>query len=124
MVAPAQSVAPAQGTPSAVLATLLLAWLFFTFTAQIAATYLLGDVPWRRAAVVGAVPAVVTMALIRYHPAVILAVALAADFAAVQATYRLRYRTAALVTLAHGVASVALAVPLANLAELLTTAPA
>jgi len=123
MVPVAQSVAPSQGGPFAILGTLLLAWAFFTFTAQIATTYLLGDVPWRRAAVVGVVPAVVSMALIRYPPGVILAVALGADFAAMQAVYRLRYRTAGLVTLGHGVASVALAVPLANLVELLTTAP-
>ncbi|MFB6119806.1 MAG: hypothetical protein ABEJ68_01670 [Halobacteriaceae archaeon] len=123
MVPVAQSVAPAAGDVTAYVGTLLLAWAFFTFTAQIATTYFLGDVPWRRAAVVGVVPAVVTMALIRYPPALILGIALAADFAAVHGIYRLRYRTAALVTLGHIVASVALAVPLANLFELFTTAP-
>jgi hypothetical protein len=117
------AVAPTPGTPLALVGTLALAWAFFAFTAQAAATYFLGDVPWRRSLAVGAVPAVVTMALIRYHPAVILAVATAADLAAVHVVFRLRYRTAALVTLGHVVASVALAVPLANLAELLASAP-
>jgi len=124
MLQPAATVAPESGGPLAVVGTLVLAWAFFGFTAQAAATYLLGDAPWRRAAVVGVVPAVVTMALIRYDPPVILAVAVAADYAALSAVYRLSRRRATLLTLGHVVASVALAVPLANLVTLLGSAPA
>jgi hypothetical protein len=114
---------PDAGGPLAFLGTLLLAWLFFSFTAQVAATYLLGDVPWRRALVVGSVPAVASAALIRYPPGVVLAVAVAADFVAVHVVYRVRYRTAGLVTVGHVVAAISLGVPLAYLATLLSTAP-
>ncbi|MFB6135141.1 MAG: hypothetical protein ABEJ04_00090 [Halobacteriaceae archaeon] len=116
-------VEPSSGGPLAFLGTFLLAWALFAFTAQVAATYLLGDVPWRRAVAVGVVPAVVNVALVRYSPAVIAAVALGGDFLAVHLVYRLRYRTAAAVTLLHAAMAVAFAVALSYLAALLGTAP-
>lgn len=119
---PAQ-VEPASGPPLAFLGTFLLGWAFFSFTAQVAATFFLGDVPWRRAVVVGIVPAIVNVALISYRPVSILLVALAFDFAAVHAVYRLRYRTAALVTVLHAAASIALGVTVTYLLALFATAP-
>lgn len=123
MVVPNGTVEPAAGTPLAFVGTLVVSWALYAYAAQVAATFLLGDVPWRRAAAVGTVPAVVTVALINYPPAVIVAVALAADFAAVRVLYRLRYRTTALVTAMHAVVSVILGVGVAYLVRLIGTAP-
>ncbi|CQH61951.1 uncharacterized protein HHUB_3597 [Halobacterium hubeiense] len=117
-------VQPAPGTLGQYVGTLVGGWLLFAFTAHVAATYILGEVPWKRALLVGVAPAVVTVALVRYNPAVIIAVSLAADFAAVHAVYRVKYRTAALVVVMHYVVSLALVVLAANLLALLSTAPA
>lgn len=117
-------VQPAPGTLGQYVGTLVGGWLLFAFTAHVAATYMLGDVPWKRALLVGVAPAVVTVVLVRYNPAIIIAVSLAADFAAVHAVYRVKYRTAALVVVMHYVVSVALVLLAANLLALLSTAPA
>ncbi|MFB6268999.1 MAG: hypothetical protein ABEH83_03585 [Halobacterium sp.] len=116
-------VQPAPGTLGQYAATFLGGWLLFAFTAHVAATYVLGDVPWKRAALVGLAPAVATIALVRYTPLVIVAVSLAADFAAVHAVYRVKYRTAALVVVMHYVVSLALVLLAANLLALAGTAP-
>lgn len=116
-------VQPSPGTLTQFAGTLVAGWLLFTFTAHVAATYVLGDVPWKRALVVGAVPAIVTVALVRYNPLVIVTVGLLADFAAVHVVYRVRYRTAALVVVMHYVVSLALVLLAANLLALLSTAP-
>ncbi len=123
MAIPNGTAEPAAGTPLAFAGTLLVSWLLYAYAAQVAATFLLGDVPWRRAALVGAVPAVATVALINYDPLVIIAVAVAADFGAIRAVYRLRYRTTALVTGMHAAVSVVLGVGVAYLVRLVGTAP-
>lgn len=114
---------PTPGTLTQFAGTLLAGWLLFTFTAHVAATYVLGDVPWKRAFAVGIVPAIVTVALIRYSPLLIVAVGLLADFAAVHVVYRVKYRTAGLVVVMHYVVSLALVLLAANLLALLSTAP-
>ncbi|WP_232686926.1 DUF7473 family protein [Halobacterium zhouii] len=114
---------PGAGTLTQFLGTLVAGWLLFSFTAHVAATYVLGDVPWKRAFVVGVVPAIVTVALVRYNPLVIIAVGLLADFAAVHVVYHLKYRTAGLVVVMHYVVSLALVLLAANLLALLSTAP-
>jgi hypothetical protein len=116
-------VQPAPGTLGQYVATFLGGWLLFAFTAHVAATYVLGDVPWKRAVLVGLAPAVVTIALVRYTPLVIVAVSLAADLAAVHAVYRVKYRTAALVVVMHYVVSLALVLLAANVLAILGTAP-
>lgn len=116
-------VQPAPGTLGQYVATFLGGWLLFTFTAHVAATYILGDVPWKRAVLVGLAPAVTTIALVRYTPLVIVAVSLAADLAAVHVVYRVKYRTAALVVVMHYVVSLALVLLAANLLAILRTAP-
>ena len=116
-------VEPSAGTLTQFAGTLVAGWLLFTFTAHVAATYVLGDVPWKRAFVVGVVPAIVTVALVRYNPLVILAVGLLADFAAVHVVYHVKYRTAGLVVVMHYVVSLALVLLAANLLTLLSTAP-
>ncbi len=109
MVAPTPlQVQPSPGTAAAFVGTLVVGWLFFSFTAHVAASYVLGDVPWRRALAVGAVPAVVTLALGQLPPAAIIVVALLADLAAFHLVYHVRYRTAALAAVFHYVASLAL----------------
>ncbi|MFC3477979.1 DUF7473 family protein [Halobacterium litoreum] len=117
------AVEPAAGTLPQFVGTFLAGWVVFAFTAHAAATYILGDVPWQRAALVGLAPAVVTVALIRYSPLVIVAVSLAADFAAVHAVYRVKYRTTALVVVMHYVVTLAVVLLIANLVALLGTAP-
>lgn len=117
------AVEPAAGTAVQFAGTLLGGWLLFAFTAHVAATYVLGDVPWRRAAIVGVVPAVVTVVLVRWSPLVIVPVTLAADFAAFHVVYRVKYRTAALVTVVHYVVSLAIVLLVANVLALLSTAP-
>lgn len=113
-------------TPGAVVpvvGTFVLAVLFYSFTAHIAARYVLGDVPARHALVVGAVPAVVSFLLQQYGAGVVILFAAAADLVAIQAVYRLKYKTAGLVAIVHYTVSVILGIALFNLARLLSTAP-
>lgn len=117
------AVEPATGTPLQYVATFVGGWLLFGFTAHAAATFVLGDVPWKRGFLVGLAPAVVTVALVRFDPLLIVAVGLAADFVAVHAVYRVRYRTTAFVVVMHYVVSLALVLLVANLLALLGTAP-
>ena len=116
-------VAPVPATPLALVGTFLAGWAFFAFTAQIAASYVLEDPPWRRAVVVGLVPAAASTALIRFDPIVILAVGLAADAAAIHLIYGVRYRTTAVMVAIHYAATLALVLLVANLLALLSTAP-
>lgn len=114
---------PSPGTPLAFVGTLVVGWLFFSFTAHVAASYVLGEVPWKRALAVGAVPAVVTLALGQLPAAAIIVVALLADLAAFHLVYRVRYLTAALATVFHYVASLALVLLATYGLGLLGTAP-
>jgi hypothetical protein len=116
-------VAPAPADPVAFVGTFLLGWLFFGFTAQVAASFFLAEPPWRRALVVGLVPAAVSMALIRFDPIVIIAVGLAADAVAVSRVYRVDRRTTVLVVVLHYAATVAIVIVVSNLLALLSTAP-
>jgi len=117
------TVEPSAGTPLQFVATFVGGWLLFGFTAHAAATFVLGDVPWKRGFLVGLAPAVVTVALVRFDPLLIVAVGLAADFVAVHAVYRVRYRTTAFVVVMHYTVSLALVLLGANLLALLGTAP-
>ena len=121
--AAAGTVEPSAGTPLQYVATFAGGWLLFGFTAHAAATFVLGDVPWKRGFLAGLAPAVVTVALVRFDPLLIVAVGLAADFAAVHAVYRVRYRTTAFVVVMHYTVSLALVLLVANLLALLGTAP-
>jgi hypothetical protein len=103
--------------------TFLLAVLFYGVTAHLAARYVLGDVPIARAFAVGAVPALVSFALGPYHPVYVIPLAAGADFFAIRAIYRLEYRTAGLVALAHYTVSAILGITIYNLVALLSTAP-
>jgi hypothetical protein len=114
---------PAAGGVLAYLGTFLLAALFYTLTAHIAARYVLGTVPLKRAAIVGLVPAAIALLLQQYGPAIVIAVSLAADFLAIRVVYRLKYRTTTLVAVAHCTVSALLGITIFNLVSLLGTAP-
>ena len=108
---------------AALVGTFLIAVLFYAVTAHLAARYVLGAVPVARALVVGVVPAAVSFALGSFHPVYVIPIAAAADFFAIRAVYRLRYRTAGLVALAHYTVSAILGITIYNLVALLGTAP-
>lgn len=122
MAVPPEPVAPAPADPVAFVGTFLLGWAFFAFTAHVAASFFLPDPAWQRALLVGLAPAAVSMALIRFPPAVIVALGLAADAVAVHSVYEVRYRTTAGMVVVHYAATVALVLVLANLVALLSTA--
>ncbi|PSP55600.1 hypothetical protein BRC82_04790 [Halobacteriales archaeon QS_1_67_19] len=107
----------------ALVATFLLAVLFYGATAHIAARYVLGDAPIGRAFLVGIVPALVSFALRPYAPAIVIPLAAGADFFAIRAVYRLQYRTAGLVAAAHYTVSAIAGITVFNLVRLLGTAP-
>ena len=123
LLASVAQIAPVPATPLALVGTFLLGWAFFAFTVQIAASYVLEDPPWRRAVVVGLVPAAASTALIRFDPIVIVAVGLAADAAAIHLIYEVRYRTTAVMVAIHYAATLALVLLVANLLALFSTAP-
>ena len=121
-VAPAQ-LSPASGPPRAYLGTFLLAASFYAVTAHIAARYVLGDVPVRRAVLVGVVPAAVGLALQQYGPATVIAVSVVADYIAIRYVYRLSLRMAAGVSVVHYTVSAILGITLFNLIRLIGTMP-
>jgi hypothetical protein len=109
---------------AALVGTFLLTVLFYSITAHIAARYVLGGVPILRAFVVGVVPAVISFALQAYqNPIIIIVIALAADFFTIRAVYRLKYKTAGVVALAHYTVSALVGITILNLVRLLGTAP-
>jgi hypothetical protein len=110
-------------TVVALVGTFLLAALFYAVTAHIAARYVLGDVPIPRAFAVGVVPAIISFALQAYGPGVVILVSATADFFAIRGVYRLKYKTAVLVTLAHYTVSALVGITVFNLWRLLRTAP-
>ncbi|MFB6111648.1 MAG: hypothetical protein ABEJ35_03835 [Halobacteriaceae archaeon] len=121
---PAVATVPEFPSPLALVGTAVLYWTVYAYAAQVAATFMLGDPPWRKAGAVGIVFAAVNLALIRFAPAVVLPIALLADFAAFRLVYRVRYATVALLTLLHAAVSVAFTVVGAYVLTLLSTAPA
>lgn len=116
-------VSPAPAEPLALLGTFLVGWAFFAFTAQIAASFVLADPPWRRAIVVGAPISAVSTALIQFDPAVAVAAGLVVDAAAIHLLYERRPRTTALMVALHYAASLAIVLALSTLIALLSTAP-
>lgn len=114
---------PAGGPPQAYLGTFLLAAAFYAVTAHIAARYVLGSVPVRRAVIVGTVPAALGLLLQQYGPALVIVVSLLADYVAIRFTYRLSLRLAAAVSVVHYTVSAILGITLFNLVRLIGTMP-
>jgi hypothetical protein len=113
---------PVAGGPLAYLGSFVVFAAVYSATAHIAARNVLGDVPLRRALVVGATIAVVVL-LLQQYGAIAFVVALALDFVVIRYVYRLRLRTTGLVTFVHLVVSVLLTIATLSLVRLLGTAP-
>lgn len=103
--------------------TFLLYWFVYGYAAQVAAVFLLGDPPWRKAAAVGIIFTLVNIALIRYDPIVVVPIALAADIAGFRVIYDVKTATSVILGLFHAVVAIVFTVPIAYLLTLLSTAP-
>jgi hypothetical protein len=115
-------VGPATGGLLAYAGTFVLAAGVYSLTAHIAARNVLGDVPIKRALLVGPVPAAISILLQQYGPLAFL-LALGADFVLIRYVYRLRIRTTALVTFIHLVVSVLVLFVVLSAYRLAGTAP-
>ena len=115
-------VSPTAGSPLAYLGTFLLTAAVYSLTAHIAARNVLGDVPPKRALLVGPIPAAVSLLLQQYG---VLAFCLtsAVDFVLNRYFYGVRLRTAALVTFIHVIVSILLLVVVLSAYQLAGTAP-
>lgn len=123
MVSPvALQVSPAAGGPLEYVGTFLLTAAVYSLTAHIAARNVLGDVPIKRALLVGPVPAGVAL-LLQQYGAPAFALAIAVDFVLIRYVYRLKIRTTALVTFIHVVVSILLLVVVLSAYRLVGTAP-
>lgn len=101
----------------------LVVGLGFCLTLHIAARYVLGDVPAKKA-LAGFVPAVIVFSLtLTGRPIPAAALALVADVIVIQSVYSIPYRRAGLVTIVHFTVSFLLSFALQNLIALLETAP-
>ncbi|MFT4889840.1 MAG: hypothetical protein ACI9YT_000751 [Halobacteriales archaeon] len=107
------------GGPLAIVVTFLLTALFYAVTLHLAAVFFLGEVPSQRAVAVSPVPALVTILLTRYGAEVVVPVTLLGDLIAISVVYRVRWRTAAILTLLHFAFAAILGVALGNLLGLL-----
>lgn len=114
--------APTTGGLLAYLGTFVLAAAVYSLTAHIAARNVLGDVPARRALLVGPGPAAVSV-LLQQYGVLAFVVALALDFVLIRYVYRLRLRTASLVTVIHLVVSVLVLFVVLSAFRLVGTAP-
>jgi hypothetical protein len=106
---------PTGGGPVALLITLLLAAVFYAVTLHLAATFFVGDAPSQRAAYVAPVPAITSLLLQQWGPAVAIGVTLLGDFVAILFSYGLNWRSSATLTVLHFAFSVALIIPLNNI---------
>lgn len=106
--------------PFAYVVTFLIAWVFYAVTLHLAALYVLGDTPHQRAALAGAVPAVVSLVIQPYSPLVAVVLALLSDAAAIHVVYKLNRRGTALLALAHYTIAVIFGFALFNIITLLS----
>ncbi|MFC6837125.1 DUF7473 family protein [Halomarina ordinaria] len=118
-----QDVVPTAGGPLAVLGTFVVLTLLFALTAHIAARYVLGDVPYSRALLVGPVPAGVTLLLQQYPTWAMILVGLVGDFLAIRLVYRVRAKLGTLITVVHYAVTVILSLTVTNLLFILSSAP-
>jgi hypothetical protein len=81
--------------------TFLLAWVFYAVTLHLATLYVLGDVPHQRAALAAPIPALVSILLQQYGPAIVIPVSFFSDALAIYFVYKLRARLTFILTLAH-----------------------
>lgn len=124
MVLPPIQIDPAARGPIAFLGTFLVAAVFYSLTLHIAARYVLGDVPIKRAFVVGVVLAGAAMLLQQYGPAIVIVTTLGLDAFAISAVYRLSWKSTAFVAVIHYTVAVIAGITVFNLVALLSTVPA
>jgi hypothetical protein len=122
VVSSVAQVSPTAGSPLAYAGTFLLAAGVYSLTAHIAARNVLGDVPVKRALLVGPVPAAVSILLQQYGVLAFL-LAIAVDFVLIRYVYRIKLRTTALVTFIHLIVSILLLVVVLSAYRLAQTAP-
>lgn len=115
LVVVARAVDPTGGGPLAFLVTLLLAAVFYAVTLHLAAVFFIGDVETQLAARAAPVPAVTSLLLQQWGPAVVIPVTLLGDFIAIRYSYDLGLPAAAALTLLHFAFAVALIIPLNNI---------
>jgi len=101
--------------------TFLALTVGYAFTVHVAARYVLGRTPVRRALLVGAVPALFSLALQRYAAAIVLV--LLVDLAAISLVYRISWKRAVLVALMHYAVTVVVTIALFNVIRLFASAP-
>ena len=105
------------------LATTFLATaIFFAFTLHVAARWVLGSTPWKKAVVVAPAPAAIVVALgvATQSPVVQVGGTVVVDLLAIFLVYELRARTAVFVTVVHIAVSFALGIVARNFAALLS----
>lgn len=113
---PLQSaVDPTGGSPLALVVTFAVATVFYGATLHLAAVFFLGDVPSQRAAYVAPVPALTSLLLMRWGPAVVIPVTLLGDAIAIRFSYGLGGRETVALTLLHFAFAALLGVALLNL---------
>lgn len=114
---------PSTGGPLAFIGTFLVLAALYGITLHVAARYVLGDVPIKRAFAVGVVLAVASLLLQRYGPAIAIVTTLALDAFAISAIYRLSWRSTTLVAVVHYTVTVIAGITLVNALALIQSAP-
>lgn len=101
--------------PVAVVVTFLVATVFYAVTLHLAAVFFLGDAPTQHAVAAAPVPALTSILLQQWGPAVVIPVTLLGDFVAIQFSYELELRGAAALTLLHFAFATVMGVAIANI---------
>jgi len=99
----------------ALFVTILLATIFYAITLHLAAVFFVGDVPTQRAVMAAPVPAVTSLLLQQWGPAIVIPVTLLGDLVAIRFSYKLPVTSSVVLTLLHFAFSVALIIPLNNI---------
>lgn len=102
--------------------TFLALTVGYALTVHVAARYVLGRTPVKRAVLVGAVPALFSLALQQYTAAIVLV--LLADLAAISLVYRITWKRAVLVAVMHYAVTIVATIALFNVIRLFASAPA
>lgn len=114
---------PAAGGPLAYIGTFAVATIFYGLTLHIAARYVLGDVPVKRAFLVAPALALVSILLQRAGPIVVVPLTVGVAYVAIHVVYDLGHRLTAFVAVIYYTVAVLVGVTLYNLVQLLGTAP-
>ena len=120
----AEGIDPAGGGLLAYLGTFLLATAFYGITLHIAARYVLGDVPVKRAFTVAPLLAIVSLLLQQWGPLVVVPFTLAVAYTAIFVVYEQGHKLTLLISVIYYTVAVILGVLIANLVTLFGTAPA